>query len=295
MISVAVAVSLIVLGWRDVYYLIWPLPAVAALMVGTGLAEGFRGRPVSLYTSAVLLCLSGRDSLQNAIVYSGFWIAWICAVAALRRSNDASLRGAAAVIAAGYVGVIATELAWHMSHPFLIVAGFAALPVGLFVPDGRAGGSAAQRAVCVLAAGIVGGAVEYVWMGIAGGWNVTSTWPHWNALPGTPALKLVFAVTGGLYVAAGFLCGWLIHNLFGATPVRSRLLRAVPLIVGLTAAPNIFSIPRVEAYAEAVSNKVNWSHFLIADLFVLLILLLVVVGLLVVEWRRARAGTLRTA
>lgn len=284
-ITATVAVTLIALRW-DVTYLLWPLLPVAALLVGVGLVEGFRGRPVGLYIVAALLCLSATDAVENAVVYSGFWIAWICAAASLRRADDAPLKGAAAVIAAAYVGVLAIQLAWHMTHPFLVVAGFAALPLGLFVPDGKPGGGAGHRSLCVLAVGVAAGVMEYAALSTTGGWSVTSSWPHWRLFPAAPALKLVFAITGGLYAAAGFLTGWLVHNLFGGNPTRSRRLRSIPLLFGLAAVPNIFAVPGLESFAWKLSRAIDWSRFFVMDLLVLAALSLIVVALLAIEWRR---------
>jgi hypothetical protein len=266
------------------------------VLVGAGLVEGFRGRPVGLYTGTVLLCFSGQDALQNAIVYSGFWIAWLCAVAALRRSGDAPLRGPAAVIASAYVGVVAIKLASHINHPFMVVAGFAALPLGLFVPDGRPGTGARQRWMCVLTAGLAAGIMEYAARSTGGSYTDTSSWAqHWQLPPGMSPLKVVFSITGGLYAAAGFLLGWLIHNLCGGAPLRSRLLRAFPLLFALAALPQVFFVPGIESFALRVGRAVNWSQFLVMDILVLAVLLLVVVTLLAIEFRRTRVGTLQEA
>jgi hypothetical protein len=272
---------------------VWPLPFVASLFIGTGLAEGLRGRPVGLYTAAALLCLSSRNGGQNAIVYSGFWIAWVTAAASLR-SSEPPLTGLAAILASAYIGAVSVELYRGISHPFLVIAGFAALPVGVMVPDGRPGFGAWRRALCVLSAGVAAAVMEYYAVMTPDSYTVTSSWMRWSHVHAGTGVHVVLAVTAGLYAACGVFLGWLIHNLFGRTPLRSRLVRALPLLIALAAAPKIFVVPGVEALALGLARGSGWAKSEIAEWLMLALLSFAVVGLLTVEWRRAAARTLTT-
>jgi hypothetical protein len=293
-IAAVVPPTVIMLGWRTDPPLFWMWMPLAVLLTGAGLAEGVRDRGVGLYLGAIMYFLWDANTLSVAVLASGCWIPWVWSVASLGRSRGAPLTGLAAVLAAAWVGAVAVLLSAQGSYPFLIVAGFAAVGAGLFVPSGAPGFGVRTRALCVVAAALAGGLAEYYV--VSGGvrhWSGSgSDWPHW--LIWRPfEVQLVFAVIGGLYAAGGILIGWLIHNLFGRKPLDSRVLRAVPLLLAYILLPYVFAVPGVEGLAWRISRAIGWSRFLIIDLLVLAVLSLIVVALLATEWRRVRAGTLR--
>jgi hypothetical protein len=287
-IAAVVPPTVIMLGWRMESPLFWMWTPLAVMFAGAGLAEGVRGRGVGLYFGAVLYYLADANTFSVAVLVSGCWIPWVWSVASLSRSRGAPLTGAAAVLAAAWVGAVAVFLAGQGSYPFLIVGGLAAVGAGLFVPDGAPGYGTGTRALCVIAAGLAGGAAECaVISGSVVHWS-GSEWPHW-LVRGPFVFKLVFAVTGGLYAAAGILIGWLIHNLSGHKPRDSRVLRAIPLLIGYVLLPYVFHVPGVEVFVRRISRAIEWSRFLVVDFLVLACLAVAIVVLMALEWRRCNA------
>ena len=285
-IAAAVPPTVMMLGWQTEPPLLWMWAPLAVMLIGAGLAEGIRGRGVGLYIGAILYFLWDANTLSVAVLVSGFWIPWVWLVASFGRSRGAPLTGAAAVLAAAWVGAVAVLLAAQGSQPFLIVAGFAAVGAGLFVPDGAPGYGARTRALCVIAAALGAGGAEYlVVAGRVTHWTRHSAWPHW-LIGGPIEVQLVFAVTGALYAAGGILLGWLLHNLFGRRPLDSRVLRAVPLLIAFILLPYIFVVPGAELLAWRISRAIDWSRYFVVDLLVLACLAGTIVALMAVEWRR---------
>jgi hypothetical protein len=146
-----------------------------------------------------------------------------------------------------------------------------------------------------MVAALAGGVAEqYVVSGGVRHWTGSgSDWPHW--LIWKPLrVQLVFAVTGGLYAAAGLLLGWLIHNRFGRKPLHSRVLRAVPLLIGYIFLPLVFAVPGIEALMTRIGLAIGCSRYLVVDFLVLVGLAVAIVALLAVEWRRFNGRAARS-
>lgn len=139
---------------------------------------------------------------------------------------------------------------------------------------------------------------EFVLIRLPTSYDVTGNWPHWWLDDPPLDAASLFALLCGLYAAAGLRFGWLAHNLFGASKVRSRIARALPLcaVFGLQLAMNIDWVSDLMRLAapRGVSRMVLGhlapkSHFLMADVTLLAIGLVTVAALTTLERRRTRA------
>jgi hypothetical protein len=206
----------------------------------------------------------------------------------------AHLFGVAALAAAAALGVIATDIYLHHITPFLFLAGLLSLAAGLFVSDRTSTDAPRLRAACTLIVAVAAGATEFRAVTATGSsYTLWTSWSQWSEFQHLFPVEIVFPVTAALYGAAGFLTGWLLHNLYGETPSRSRFVRLLALVMGLFVVPAILSVPGVERLARRVTLANGWSVYLAVDFGALAVLLAVVAVLMAAEWRRF--GTSRLA
>jgi hypothetical protein len=285
-VSAIVGAAVIVLGWTDKSSYLEHYPVMAVLLIGASVAEGLRGRPVGLYIGAILLCAWVAGKFRVPELFVGVWIPWTLAIAALGRTGTAHLTGYSAVAAAAYGGFIAADLLARITAPFLVIAGALSLGAGLFVPDGRPGRGAGLRSFGALAAALGAALAQYRALVTPGGYTSWNNWPHRFARYETVEIHLVFCLMAGLYAAAGFMFGWLVHNLFGHTPGRSRMLRALPLFLAVFVVPPMLDVPIVNAVARKAGGAIGWSRYFAVDLALLAALLGFLIALMALEWRR---------
>lgn len=236
---VVAAGYLIVHSPSDARTFLLPWPAFACLCLGAGLAEGLAGRRMGTYLiPAVFLSLFVAKEQIDAAWWVPALVVWMpmaLAAGRLQRAEGPSLEGGTAVAAFAGLAAMLGLIVPGRGLPLMFLAGAMAVASGFLVPDGRPDRHWRPIVLCAIAAALAAGVAEYYfeWIGVR---FEMRTAPSGHRYPFTTAgSHALYAVLTGAYTGGGLLLGWLLHNRFGATTIRSLAARAsVGVMVWLT-------------------------------------------------------------